>query len=182
MSITVGLCFVLYRNGCLLCTPNKATANCTVMSAYAFIHIFVTFWFDLLTIIFTEKHFKPNPVIFCYYPHQLLSIIVFCLNLHKLIFYHWYVAEKYEYVGKLLRPGEQPTDYDLEEDEGIGSESTSAAAQGPAGDSKKSNWPYQPNISHSYDRTGQSRHMKETLTTNHVTDYRHLCLHVIKLL
>lgn len=55
----------------------------------------------------------------------------------RLTFFLFYFAEKYEYVGKLLRPGEQPTDYELEEDEGIGADSTSAP--GAAGDSKKSN-------------------------------------------
>lgn len=40
-------------------------------------------------------------------------------------------VEKYDYVGKLLRPGEQPVDYELEEEEG--------AAGRQQGDAKKSN-------------------------------------------
>lgn len=47
---------------------------------------------------------------------------------------HYNVVEKYDYVGKLLRPGEQATDYELEEEERAGAETTAAG-----GDNKKSN-------------------------------------------
>jgi hypothetical protein len=31
----------------------------------------------------------------------------------------WFFSEKYDYVGRLLRPGEEPTNYSEEEEEGI---------------------------------------------------------------
>lgn len=63
----------------------------------------------------------------------------------------FFYSEKYEYVGRLLRPGEQPTSYSDEEDETTGSESknskddikninSSEAAPAPA-DKPKDEWP-----------------------------------------
>lgn len=47
---------------------------------------------------------------------------------HRIFFY----SEKYEFVGKLLKPGEEPTNYSDEEDE-----SSAATTAGGAGDRPK---------------------------------------------
>jgi len=41
------------------------------------------------------------------------------------------ITEKYDYVGKLLRPGEQAADYEVEEEE------NSASSERAAGEAKK---------------------------------------------
>lgn len=45
---------------------------------------------------------------------DIIRIKIFPLNITKIILF---ITEKYDLVGRLLRPGEEPTNYSEEEDE-----------------------------------------------------------------
>lgn len=58
------------------------------------------------------------------------------LQLCYLIILIFFFSEKYEFVGRLLRPGEQPTSYSDEEDESNASSSEKPKDEETAGKSK----------------------------------------------
>lgn len=53
----------------------------------------------------------------------LHPIVVFSLLLSSIVMINYIITEKYEFVGRLLRPGEQPINYSDEEDESNASSS-----------------------------------------------------------